>query len=192
MQTTSPSEGTPKTIMNKQTNSEALPLTTGPASLSAAEQEMLSKFFEEGWSRVEDHDEHWIHGWDRDHYESISYCYECAEKEIEKLLKEDPEGEWIVDGGWGGEADSTPFCEGCGKLLSASLTNYGCESELEHFTYNGFNVASDEDRRAMHEVIESRGWEEGEHSGDYERKKSEQYYAKLHALARKILQAISL
>ena len=180
-------------ITKTPTGEDALPPMTGSV-LSESEREALSEYFAEGWRRVKTDDEHWIHGCNRDHDEGLSYCYECAEKEIEKLTKEDPEGEWILDGGWGGESDSTPFCEGCGKMLSASLTNYGCEAELQHFLENGFDVTSDEDRRAMHEVIESRGWEECEHrtfSRDYERRESERYFADLHVLGRRIQTTLS-
>ena len=39
----------------------------------------------------------------------------------------------IIDGGWSTEHDSAPFCEGCGRLLEGSLTNYGISEEVEHF-----------------------------------------------------------
>jgi len=180
------------TEMNLE-NGQPVPVGSGHLvlpPLSEAERARLVQLFDAGAARVPAAPEHWICGSNRDHDESTSYCYECAEKEIAKLKQADPEGEWLVDGGWGNEGDSTPFCEGCGKLLSNTLTNYGCEAEVDHFTEHGFDPASDDDCRAMSEVISARGWEEW--SGrvferEYERRNSEKYFSDLHALGRQIL-----
>ncbi len=81
--------------------------------------------------------------------EGESYCYECCEKEVDKINKEliakgeitvDEDGDIrdddgaFVDGGWGGiDEDGCAFCEICNKRLDASLTQYGVESEVDHF-----------------------------------------------------------
>lgn len=161
-------------------------LAIGSPILSEAERERLEELFNAGAARMDAAPEHWIHGAD----EGLSYCYECAEKEVAKLLKEEPDGKYCVDGGWGTTNDSTPFCESCQKLLSSSLTDYGCEAEVDHFTAHGFDPKSDDDCRAMSEVVSARGWEEW--SGrvfecEYQRTKSEKYFADLHALGRAIL-----
>lgn len=70
--------------------------------------------------------------------EGDHYCYDCCEKEVDKINKESvskgEEPEAIIDGGWGGiDEDGTTFCYGCDVRLDASLTQYAVESEVEHF-----------------------------------------------------------
>lgn len=102
--------------------------------------------------------EHWIGGDD----ESRSFCHECAEKEIANLEKAHPDEEYILDGGWGCESDSQPFCETCGKALSASFTTYACESEIDHFEDSGFDIDSPEDCYSMERIMGSCGFYEAE------------------------------
>lgn len=63
--------------------------------------------------------------------ESVSLCYDC----IHAVPR-------VIDNEWGeddvcassySESDSPEICEECGKLLSCTLTDYGVNSELEHF-----------------------------------------------------------
>ena len=132
------------------------------------------------------HPQNWIHDAD----EGLSYCYDCCSKEVERMLKENPKGEYCVDGGWGVEGDSTPFCEICGKLLENSLTGCGCRTEVEHFLENGFDPLSDDDCRAMSEVINGREWEpwENKHYRDqYEKDRDLDYFKDLHKLCKIIL-----
>lgn len=159
----------------------ALSASPGSPRLSEADRSRLDALFLAGWEKTPADDEHWIHGVSEDYDEGLSYCYECAEKEIEKLQKEKPEGEWILDGGWGSEGDSTPFCEQCGKLLSNTLTAYGCEEEVDHFLRDGFDPKSDDDCRSMYEVISALGWDAGEIE------KYREYVDRLHTLGRAIL-----
>ncbi len=152
------------------------------------DREKIEKLFDEGANRVSSEPEHWIHNAD----EGLSYCYECCEKEVKRLLKENPDGEYCVDGGWGTEGDSTPFCEICGKLLENSLTDYGCESELEHFLAYGFDLC-DDNCRAMSEVIVGRGWEPWKdqiYRNKFDKKSDLQYFTDLHKLCKQILTQI--
>lgn len=153
--------------------------------ISKAEQEKLKKLFNDGACRVQSEPEYWIHNAD----EGESYCHECCEKEVERLLKEDPDGEYCVDGGSGNvEGDYTPFCEKCNKRLENTLTDCGCEDEIRHFLENGFDPQDDYDCRAMSEVIGAREWEPFDIT-DCE-KSDLLYYAGLHKLCRLISEKI--
>ncbi|OEU62402.1 MAG: hypothetical protein BA867_09635 [Desulfobacterales bacterium S5133MH16] len=154
--------------------------------LTEYEQEYLEKFFDDGSYRVESEPEHWIHGGD----EGFSYCQKCCEKEVKRLTAENPAEEYSVDGGWKIEGDNTPYCEKCGKLLENTLTDYGCEVEIDHFLTNGFDVTSDLDRRSMSEVISSGGWEPFARQlfkNEDERENTLNYFDDLHRLCRSIL-----
>jgi hypothetical protein len=66
------------------------------------------------------------------------YCCDCCNEQVDKINKqleakgEDPDA--FVDGGWGGmEEDGCAFCEVCNDRLEVSLTQYGVESEVDHF-----------------------------------------------------------
>lgn len=98
--------------------------------------------------------EHWINGLD----ESLSYCKPCAEREVARLKKADPECDAMVDGGWVGESDSLPYCEQCGRALRSSLTTYGCESELDHFETYDFDFRSPSDCYSMERILGSCGF----------------------------------
>ena len=70
--------------------------------------------------------------------EGDRYCLDCCEKEVDKINKEfvskGEEPEAIIDGGWGGiDEDGCTFCYSCNVRLDASLTQYGIESEVDHF-----------------------------------------------------------
>jgi len=81
--------------------------------------------------------------------EGDHYCYDCCEKEVDKINKElIAKGEIVVeedgeirsgdgaqvDGGWGGiDEDGTTFCYGCDVRLEVSYTQYAVESEVDHF-----------------------------------------------------------
>ncbi|MFT3992509.1 MAG: hypothetical protein QM680_14000 [Luteolibacter sp.] len=153
--------------------------------LTDAEKDRLEAIFDAGSARVETADEHWIHGWD----EGQSFCRECAEKKIEELLAEKPEADICLDGGWGIEGDSLEFCETCSRRLWNSLTQYGCESEVDHFEDNGFDPADDDDCYSMERVVSSEGWGPYEDlpGSPYEKEQRHEYYTRLHNLGRRIL-----
>jgi len=153
---------------------------------SESEREKLEQFFADGAILVPSEAEYWVHDAD----EGLSYCHDCCEKEVKRLLKKNPDGEYCVDGGWGTDGDSTPFCETCGKLLENTLTDYGCEAELDHFTMYGFDIESNDDRRAMSQVISGREWEPFAghvYRDDYEKKSDLEYYEQLYAVCKPIL-----
>ncbi|WP_339829429.1 hypothetical protein [uncultured Arenimonas sp.] len=64
-----------------------------------------------------------------------SYCFDCASARVSA-------GEAnFVDGGWPQDNDGCCHCEDCGRLLDYTLTEYGVESELEHFRGTRFRRA---------------------------------------------------
>lgn len=89
--------------------------------------------------------EHWIYGWD----EGLSFCFECAEKKVAELLTTEPEGDYLVAGGYGVEGDSQAFCETCTRALDNSFTEYAVTQELDHFEEYGFDLNSPDDCHAV-------------------------------------------
>lgn len=88
---------------------------------------------------------HWIHGAnevdDLGCDEGSDFCRECAEAKIAAYLEAHPDSddEIGLDGGWGSDHDSQPRCDTCGAKLAGSLTDYGVDSEIEHFeTYRPY------------------------------------------------------
>lgn len=81
--------------------------------------------------------EHWIYGWD----EGLSFCFECAKKKVAELLSEEPDGDYMVAGGYGIEGDSQASCETCERALDNSYTEHAVERELDHLEENGFSRA---------------------------------------------------
>ena len=147
-------------------------------AMTEDETKKCDALFEAAAARVEAWPNHWITGADID-----DYCYECAVKRLDELKQSDPTGEYILDGGWSSESDSTPFCGTCDKLLDGSLTQCGCESEIEHFMEYPVDPKSDDDLRAMSEVISSSGWmfPEGQRfESDSEKERLKEYYKDLH------------
>lgn len=86
--------------------------------LSPEESELIQRHLLVLASNVECKSVHWVHGSD----ESLSYCYDCAKSRVDSLLKEDPEGGYLVDGGWESYEDGPSHCEECGVDLECSLT----------------------------------------------------------------------
>jgi hypothetical protein len=150
--------------------------------LSKDDIEKLNALFDAGKAQSDELPEYWISG--EDYNEGESYCYSCAEKKIKELKKKKRRGEWIISGGYRIDSDSTPFCETCGCLLDACLTDEGAEEEIDHFTTYGFDQMSADDCRAMWEVINVLSWEpyEGE----------ENTYNDLHLLGHRILSMIEM
>jgi hypothetical protein len=73
---------------------------------------------------------------DEEDYDEEDYCPECAEKSVQ-------EG-WDINYSMGmAEADGTKICGKCDSLLSITLTDYGVESELEHFEMYGIHTPRD-------------------------------------------------
>lgn len=59
------------------------------------------------------------------------WCFNCAKKRADELRAKHPDV--VIDGGWDVEKDSPPYCEGCGRRLEYSPTDYCTEQELAHF-----------------------------------------------------------
>lgn len=101
--------------------------------------------------------EHWIGGADQ----GFGWCRQCAEKEVRRLKKADPTGEYYVDGGWSTEGDSQAFCEGCQRTLDNSFTTYACEAEIDHFRDNNWSL-SPLDCLSLQNILGSYGWDDPE------------------------------
>ena len=97
--------------------------------------------------------EHWIHGWD----EGLSFCFQCAEKKVAELLKEEPDEDYLVDGGWGSEGDSEAFCETCERALDNSFTDYAAASALDYFEESGVDLSDPSDCYVLLECIDALG-----------------------------------
>lgn len=136
----------------------------------------LDEIFFAGSLMVMEEDEYWIHG----HDEGESYCFDCANKMVAELLDENPAGEYEVDGGWGIEGDSTPYCEICHCRLSNTFTRCGCEEEIKHFLLYGLNPNDPYDCCDMEKVIMSAGW-------DLYFEKDRKYFEDFYKLCRIIL-----
>ncbi|MCP5006876.1 MAG: hypothetical protein GY941_23460 [Planctomycetes bacterium] len=147
--------------------------------ISEQDQHWLDKVFARGAICVEEWPEHWIGGSDD---QSQSYCYDCAEKEVDRLSKKFPDDYFWVDGGWGVEGDGTPFCETCQRQLSNEFTQYACETEVDHFLEYGFDFECGNDCLSMEKVILSAGWEPIS-----VRDSDTKFYNNLHRLCRRIL-----
>jgi hypothetical protein len=91
---------------------------------------------------------HWIHGYD----ESLSYCRECAEKEVAKLLKEEPDEDYFVDGGWGSEVESYPTCEECYCVLDGSFLDSLCSEEL-YYLEQDFDINNPENCHILWQIL---------------------------------------
>lgn len=93
---------------------------------------------------------HWLCG---DGYTGSSYCGPCAKAELAKQKsinrnavkrKASKRVGFFVDGGWGShEEDGCCHCETCGCLLAYVLTDYGVESELDHYSDTPFPPVSE-------------------------------------------------
>jgi len=113
---------------------------------------------------------HWVSS---GYGDGFVYCFECCDKEVEKVNKEliakgeiviDEDGDIcagdgaFVDGGWSGiEEDGCAFCEGCNKRLEVSLTQYGVESEVDHFIEYFFDDKNEVTEITNDQMIELHG-----------------------------------
>lgn len=153
--------------------------------LTQAEKERVLGVIKPGAAAVQTCFEHWIHGWD----EGLSFCRKCAEKKLAELELAEPGKDYCLDGGWVVDGDGGEFCETCGVRLEKSLTEYGCESEVDHFTDHGFSLDSEDDCYSLYQVIQSGGW--GPHDdlpgSDFVKERRHAYCVSLHGLCRRIL-----
>ena len=75
--------------------------------------------------------EYWINSYEP----SFSYCKSCGEAKVKELGGEVKGYE--LDGGYCIESDFIPFCEECGQMLNACLTDYGAEELFDAMTEVG-------------------------------------------------------
>ena len=59
-----------------------------------------------------------------------SYCYDC----IKSIVPEPEYGENFSRAGYAFDYDNPQRCEACGKVLDYTLTDYGIEMELDHWS----------------------------------------------------------
>lgn len=64
------------------------------------------------------------------------YCRPCGVRRVRALRRARPaEAAGIsLDGGWSMEHDTSPTCRTCGATVDGTLTEYGADEELDHFT----------------------------------------------------------
>jgi hypothetical protein len=135
-------------------------------------------------SKCKTEPEHWVHG----HYEAESFCLECCEKKVEALLMKKPGADYCVDGGWGIEGDSIPFCETCNALLENSLTDYGSLEELGYFHRDGCSLKSPLGCYSLSKAIEAQLWVPYlEHKVEHERQKRISNAEFLHRVCWRVL-----
>lgn len=77
---------------------------------------------------------YWIGARNADPDQGPSYCGDCGGKLVDKLNAENPDGEYLLDGGWGYESDGCEVCDKCGLHLRCSLSDCGVDQELDHWS----------------------------------------------------------
>jgi len=162
------------------------PVTNETEPLNENEQNRLDDYLRAQLDKAELEDLHWVHGDD----DAVPYCYECAVKKVEEIKSREPERDVCVDGGWGTEEDGPESCDTCGKPLDCSFTDYGSESEIDHFIENGFDHKNAYDCWSLETAISSRGWEvwaDRTYRNNAKKEEDYNYFEKLHRLCRKIL-----
>lgn len=132
---------------------------TTPADVDAegVSAKLVESLIEARAQRLRVEPEHWIYGADQ----APSYCPECCRKEVRLLQREDPKGDYGVDGGWGSEGDGPALCEKCGVWLDTAYTDEACTSELAHFETCGFDIAGKDDCYSLCNILDSQIWGKG-------------------------------
>ena len=93
--------------------------------------------------------------------EESTFCFQCGEKRRLELIKKHRDDAHtldllkMLDGGWTGESDSCEHCHTCGQLLHYSLTDYGAESEWEHYREAGINLGSPEEAYHIQAMLQN-------------------------------------
>lgn len=106
---------------------------------------------------------YWIAGPAEDYGD---WCRSCGMFKLRNVRRRDRKrrDEYLLDGGWRTEHDHRLFCSGCHVKLDGSLTTYGVEAELEHFTYYGVRPGSAGDADDLLEVLEALEWTDVKHA----------------------------
>lgn len=93
---------------------------------------------------------YWIGG---DGDAGFNYCQKCGNKEVRRLQKIDPRGDYFLDGGWVQEEDTPAHCNTCNHPLTCNFTTHACEYELDHFEQNGFDIRNPGDCDSYLEMV---------------------------------------
>ena len=133
-------------------------ITEGDIDTEGVTERLVDGVIAKAYARVKAEPEHWISGANQ----GLSYCPKCCKKEVARLRKCDPDTEYEVDGGWGTEGDGSVTCTTCHVLLENSYTHYGCESELDYFETDGFDINNPSDCYSLEHILGSEVWGEGE------------------------------
>ncbi len=132
-----------ETVFNSPLSRESVDLVKGTLSLLSANAEDRK-------------DQYWISG-GRD--AGLSFCDCCVDEAVSREKVANPEGADTIfkDGGWRTENDTLQFCETCNCPLDASLTDYGAEQELDHFSdrLSQISVISEMDPNEAYELDEA-------------------------------------
>jgi hypothetical protein len=84
-----------------------------------------------------DENAYWIGG---SNDQSLSFCKKCGKKEVKRLKKENPDGDFWLDGGWDFQENDVPtYCDACSKDLTFTPTNFCVEQEYEVWQDRGFS-----------------------------------------------------
>jgi hypothetical protein len=96
-----------------------------------------------------------------------NWCYACGKaraKHLRRRAARKDKAEYTLDGGYpAGDEDGCAHCEGCGKLLHYSLTDYGVENEPGHFLAH-WTLQGEFEPKTAYEL--ARVFEHGQHVDD--------------------------
>lgn len=93
--------------------------------------------------------------------EGSEWCYECGTAKVRELREADPDnaGDYILDGGWAIEMDTTCWCEHCGVRLDSNMTDYCAREELTHYTTHGIQAFCSEIAYDISELVDHYDYE---------------------------------
>lgn len=120
--------------------------------LSDLEKDRLEKYLYFKSRNIHLEREYWLSGSDD---EGVSYCYDCAVKEIKKI--NDPD--ITLGGGYDVFInDSGPYCDTCDQILETLLTECGINDDIDHYSECELNPYSEYDCLSFLTMVESADW----------------------------------
>nr|WP_312374903.1 hypothetical protein [Delftia acidovorans] len=132
---------------------------------------------------------HWIAALNADPDQSVSYCRECCRAEVARLNEQNPDHEYLVDGGWDTTSDGFDACDKCGKTLIVNLTDYGVAQELDYYLSGKRIVLKPESAYEILRVLESAYMGDLSRATwmkDYEIAKAKELQKSVHCLTRRL------